>query len=917
MRLAIVAVLLSALVAGPVSARTVSEVGSDIGAADLKSSGPRVGQLAAPTRAETLWIFDADFQDLAGDNAGWFTIDRRGTLGCGDFWHKEAPFTDSFAYLGDSVWWCGTYDACFEQGRGYGNYWTCILARDFELSEWSSLTYEVEFEFDQRYAMENDYDYGYVDVSDDGGSSWTTVATFNNPGFSGTPGLPRNWPSDEGHQQIDLDAYAGTDIRLRFRFVSDGAYSSEDTPDNSWHSVKDGAWQLDNFVMKTKVGFQDWTVRWSDDCESPGDNGWEHYSYGGSDQETAFHRYQYDVNLFTNRYPVCNEPPQGTWVMAAVDPVSGLTVEDQDAWLISPPIDISGATNLFTRSHLYSDVTQTSGQRIAMLTGSLSGDECSAGRMWPYDVEIEGYGGPWWTTWGFILDDHVGEDWLRFAWRQWEDVTPTGPKSPGIFLHRQRVGTLVGGPDPEIAMHRYFKDWFSCESGEAQFDHVLVEPRHFEPSSMELLVWYAGQDPATADSWVCSPDPENPGLWKCQLPLAYLMDPGHEYHYYVRAMVSGGGEVLCPANAPQDYFEFSMLPLGGDVLLVDKHGWYAPGYDGQYQFKTSYYYETALDILGHSWDRWDWANYTHGHSPNGPPEAALDNYETVIWFSGERYSNSMTSTDIEALSGWIDDAWSFHTRNLVLCGNDLMQDATGNDPDNDFIGPYLGIKDYLVHEIVGEYELDVCDVAGGSEFLTSPGGCSPIAAGCPQLAEFDRLEPDELYSGTELALSFEGSGSYGAAVARSHPSSARIVTYGFGIEYMEAAGSKGGNGLPLLVDLLENALEYVGKPPDTTPTGVDNSALRNELSWAHPNPLNPSTVISYSVTDAGPVTIHVFNVAGRVVRTLLDEELTEGRRGSVVWDGLDDGGEPCASGVYFYRIEAEGFESVKKMLLLK
>ncbi|MBN2564576.1 MAG: hypothetical protein JXB46_02580, partial [Candidatus Eisenbacteria bacterium] len=61
----------------------------------------------------------------------------------------------------------------------------------------------------------------------------------------------------------------------------------------------------------------------------------------------------------------------------------------------------------------------------------------------------------------------------------------------------------------------------------------------------------------------------------------------------------------------------------------------------------------------------------------------------------------------------------------------------------------------------------------------------------------------------------------------------------------------------------------------------------------------------------------VFNPAGKAVRTLLDEELTEGRRGTVVWDGLDDRGEPCASGVYFYRIEAEGFTSAKKMVLLK
>jgi flagellar hook assembly protein FlgD len=93
--------------------------------------------------------------------------------------------------------------------------------------------------------------------------------------------------------------------------------------------------------------------------------------------------------------------------------------------------------------------------------------------------------------------------------------------------------------------------------------------------------------------------------------------------------------------------------------------------------------------------------------------------------------------------------------------------------------------------------------------------------------------------------------------------------------------------------------------------------MKNELSHAYPNPFNPITRIAYSVKEAGPVTIDVYNVAGRVVRTLLDTELDAGANGFVVWDGTNDSGERCASGVYFYRIAAPGFAASRKMVMLK
>ena len=84
-----------------------------------------------------------------------------------------------------------------------------------------------------------------------------------------------------------------------------------------------------------------------------------------------------------------------------------------------------------------------------------------------------------------------------------------------------------------------------------------------------------------------------------------------------------------------------------------------------------------------------------------------------------------------------------------------------------------------------------------------------------------------------------------------------------------------------------------------------------------PNPFNPVTVIAYQLPQTEHVRIDVYNVAGKIVRTLLQSELDAGTQGFVVWDGTDDAGAKCASGVYFYRMNTPGFTESHKMVMLK
>ena len=103
------------------------------------------------------------------------------------------------------------------------------------------------------------------------------------------------------------------------------------------------------------------------------------------------------------------------------------------------------------------------------------------------------------------------------------------------------------------------------------------------------------------------------------------------------------------------------------------------------------------------------------------------------------------------------------------------------------------------------------------------------------------------------------------------------------------------------------------------PTGVDeefDTPMTYVLRGASPNPFNPVTTVSYGTPSEAKVSLVVYNVAGRQVRTLVDGEVDAGYH-VAVWDGRDDHGVEVSSGVYFCRMVAEGFDDSTKMVLLK
>jgi hypothetical protein len=83
-----------------------------------------------------------------------------------------------------------------------------------------------------------------------------------------------------------------------------------------------------------------------------------------------------------------------------------------------------------------------------------------------------------------------------------------------------------------------------------------------------------------------------------------------------------------------------------------------------------------------------------------------------------------------------------------------------------------------------------------------------------------------------------------------------------------------------------------------------------------PNPFNPQTRIDYDIPKATHVHLDIYNVLGQRVNTLVNEYQEAGSK-SVVWNGRDNTGSEVASGIYFYRLDADQFSATKKMMMLK
>jgi len=139
-------------------------------------------------------------------------------------------------------------------------------------------------------------------------------------------------------------------------------------------------------------------------------------------------------------------------------------------------------------------------------------------------------------------------------------------------------------------------------------------------------------------------------------------------------------------------------------------------------------------------------------------------------------------------------------------------------------------------------------------------------------------------------------------------------TYHFSVAIWDNEGDE--NHIP---DPTEHELVF-GPTGIGTGRGGPGFPLGFSLSQNYPNPFNPSTTIRYSVPENGsgssPIRLEIFDLHGRLIRTLVDINQTVGNH-AARWDGRDDRGLNLPSGIYLYRLRVNEVSIEKKMTLLK
>ena len=117
------------------------------------------------------------------------------------------------------------------------------------------------------------------------------------------------------------------------------------------------------------------------------------------------------------------------------------------------------------------------------------------------------------------------------------------------------------------------------------------------------------------------------------------------------------------------------------------------------------------------------------------------------------------------------------------------------------------------------------------------------------------------------------------------------------------------------VKFAETGLDFGGRPADLT-SSVEDTPSSFKLVGAVPNPFNPQTTLHFNLPATQSVRLSVYDIQGRLVRSLLDEVRSAGAN-QVNWDGRDNTGRAAASGTYFARLDSGDMASVEAMVLVR
>ena len=330
---------------------------------------------------------------------------------------------------------------------------------------------------------------------------------------------------------------------------------------------------------------------------------------------------------------------------------------------------------------------------------------------------------------------------------------------------------------------------------------------------------------------------------------------------------------------------FTFISEGTEILVVDDDG------GNSYQD----YYEGAIpsERIQGTWTRDDQA----------PTADDFSNFDAVIWETGEA-TPTLTAEDRAAVASYLDAG-----RRLFISGQDIGY-ALADPSSGEYSAATLEFYNNYLHANYVSDDEGLLALTGVSGDPISDGINIDISAGdgANNQTSPSIISPRHGAS----SIFFYGAGEAGAIKAETDGH--KVVYMAFGFEAIDNQIDRS--------EIMDRSIEWLLMPVGIGGDLGQGAPLPGQaaLHQNYPNPFNPHTQISVDVPgDPGQkvkVTLAIYSLRGRQVRTLHNGDLTPGRH-SFTWDGKDLSGRQVTSGTYLYSLSTGDHTVTRKMILVK
>ncbi len=467
----------------------------------------------------------------------------------------------------------------------------------------------------------------------------------------------------------------------------------------------------------------------------------------------------------------------------------------------------------------------------------------------------------------------------------------------------------------------------------ALFDAVRMLPANFTQAGDVVDGWVYGDSTRQPNGTVV------PNRYHFDLPDSSFLFPGDVLHYYVEAQDNQGGDVgtatlpadltgfdeFSPPDAYRGVYTVRALPTVVDATGIQPWVlyWNDGGTNGEVWFEA-----LAQQELGGPAPKFD-VYETNGPSAgvgNGLGGRAtsdlLDGYSVLLYTCGELSVNTIANNDFNNDPsddiGVLDDWFQQGDKHAFLTGDDLVYSlTTSGSAAQAFLNQHFSVQfisNNLLPYINNQTSPTVVPTGLNSIFTTPDTWV--VSGGCPGINDFDAFVPANpaVRQAEFLTPSGEPGYPYSAAQRCTNVADVVFLPYDFAFVENPPGYQPSHPGFTVRTEILYDLFYEFGVLIPPPPSAVPGAGVLTVS--ASPNPFNPRTTISLDLPAAGKVSVQLYDLRGRCVRTLQDGPLPAGPT-ALVWQGDDDAGRALASGVYFYEVKAASENRIGKLALVR